>query len=131
MKLAERIRRARRQANLSQAALAEYVGVQRSAVSNWEANGGGAQPTMVNLLAIATACNVAIEWLGTGRGPSHLGHDASMDIPAADADLGELPAERELLKLFRSANQRSQGLVIDLLTELGCKRLRDAKPAKA
>lgn len=118
MKLSERIRRARRQAGLSQVALAEQVGVQRSAVSNWESN-GGVQPTMANLVAIATACGIAVEWLGTGRGPMHLSHDVSMDVPAADAELVELPSERALLRLFRGVSQRSQALVVDLLLELG------------
>jgi hypothetical protein len=41
--------------------------VRRSAVSNWE-SADGVLPSMQNLLAIAKACRVSLEWLGTGRG---------------------------------------------------------------
>ena len=67
MKMQERIRRARRKAGLSQAALADLVKVRRSAVSNWE-SAKDVLPSMQNLVAIAQACRVSIEWLGTGRG---------------------------------------------------------------
>src|SRR3989339_1960452 len=67
MKMQERTRRARRQAGLSQAGLADVVKVQRSAVSNWE-SANDVMPSMQNMVSIALACGVSIEWLGTGRG---------------------------------------------------------------
>ena len=66
MKMPERIRRARRKSGLSQAALADRLKVQRSAVSNWE-SASEIQPSLQNLVAIAKACGVSFEWLGTGR----------------------------------------------------------------
>ena len=62
-----RIRQARRHGNLSQQALAERVGVHRSAVAQWE-QPGGSHPTMENLSRIAISTGVSFEWLATGRG---------------------------------------------------------------
>ena len=52
---------------MSQQSLATAVGVQRSAVAQWERK-GGAHPSMQHLVAIAVATGVNLEWLGTGRG---------------------------------------------------------------
>ena len=90
----ERIRRARRRAGLSQAGLAELVNVQRSAVSNWE-SANGVLPNMQNLLAVAKACRVSLEWLGTGRGGISTDPDALDDVPAADAELVDVEEERD------------------------------------
>lgn len=65
--LAERIRRARALSKTSQLALAQAVGVQRSAVAQWERK-DGSSPSMHHLIAIATVTGVSLEWLGTGRG---------------------------------------------------------------
>ncbi|WP_255453194.1 helix-turn-helix transcriptional regulator [Thermomonas sp. HDW16] len=113
----ERIRRARRKAGLSQAALAELVKVQRSAVSNWE-SATQVLPTMQNLVAIARTCRVSIEWLGTGRGGMALDPEAQADIPAADAELVDAHEERELLAAYRNLPRRSQHLVMELTQAL-------------
>ncbi|MGO1071632.1 helix-turn-helix transcriptional regulator [Lysobacter sp. CA199] len=65
--LPERIRRARALSRTSQLALAQAVGVQRSAVAQWERR-DGSSPSMHHLIAIATVTGVCLEWLGTGRG---------------------------------------------------------------
>lgn len=52
---------------LSQAALADIVGVNRSAVAQWE-RPGGSRPTAGNLCKIAIATSIHFEWLATGRG---------------------------------------------------------------
>ena len=125
MKMQERIRRARRRAGLSQAALAEVVKVQRSAVSNWE-SANEALPSMQNLIAIARTCRVSIEWLGTGRGGMTLDPEALADIPTADAELVDAHEERELLAAYRSLPRRSQHLVMELTQALQSGR-RSAK----
>lgn len=118
MKLSERIRLARRRAELSQAALAARIGVRRSAVSNWEAT-DAAKPSTSNLIAIADATGVAMEWLATGRGRSATMPAAEADeVSAVDADLVDDPGERRLLADYRSLTQRAQLLVTDLLGEL-------------
>ncbi|HMB56887.1 MAG TPA: helix-turn-helix transcriptional regulator [Arenimonas sp.] len=65
--LTNRIRQARRAADLSQADLAAIVGVQRSAVAQWERI-DGSRPTTENLSKIALATSINFEWLATGRG---------------------------------------------------------------
>ena len=116
-KMQERIRRARRKEGLSQAALAELVKVQRSAVSNWE-SANEVLPSMQNLVAIARACRVSIEWLGTGRGGMTSDPEALADIPAADAELVDAHEERELLAAYRNLPRRSQQLVMELTRAL-------------
>lgn len=65
--LPDRIRRARALSRTSQLDLAKAVGVQRSAVAQWE-RADGSHPSMHHLLAIAISTGVCLEWLGTGRG---------------------------------------------------------------
>ena len=62
-----RVRQARRHANLSQQQLATKVGVHRSAVAQWE-QPAGSNPTVENLSRIAAITRVQFEWLATGRG---------------------------------------------------------------
>ena len=121
MKMQERIRRARRKAGLSQAALADLVKVRRSAVSNWE-SAKDVLPSMQNLVAIAQACRVSIEWLGTGRGGMTSDPEALADIPTADAELVDAHEERELLAAFRNLPRRSQQLVKELTEALQASR---------
>ena len=113
----ERIRRARRKAGYSQAALAERIKVRRSAVSNWE-SASEVQPSMTNLIAIARACKVSLEWLGTGRGGISPDPDALADVPTADAELVDVEEERILLAGFRNLPRRSQQLVLELANAL-------------
>ena len=123
MKMQERIRRARRRAGLSQAGLAELVNVQRSAVSNWE-SANGVLPNMQNLLAVAKACRVSLEWLGTGRGGISTDPDALDDVPAADAELVDVEEERMLLAGFRSLPRRGHQLMIDMVEVMQSGRRR-------
>lgn len=113
----ERIRRARRKAGLSQAGLADVVKVRRSAVSNWE-SATDVMPTMQNLVSIARACDVSIEWLGTGRGGMSSDPEALADIPTADAELVDAREERELLAAYRDLPRRSQHLLMELARAL-------------
>ena len=123
VKMQERIRRARRRAGLSQAGLAELVNVQRSAVSNWE-SANGVLPNMQNLLAVAKACRVSLEWLGTGRGGISTDPDALDDVPAADAELVDVEEERMLLAGFRSLPRRAQQLMVDMVEVMQSGRRR-------
>jgi hypothetical protein len=75
---------------------------------------------MVNLAAIAQACDVSLDWLGTGRGVMSV--DNLDDIQAADAELIDAPAERRLLAIYRSLPRHSQTLVLDLLELLVVRR---------
>ncbi len=106
MKMAERIRRARRNSGLSQAALAERPHVRRSAVSNWESV-NDIHHSLQHLVALAKVCGVSFEWLGAGRGSMTPDEALLSDIPTADAELLEAREERELLSMFRGLPQKS------------------------
>ncbi len=127
LSMQERIRRARRRAGLSQAALAERLRVRRSAVSNWE-SANDIRPAMPNLIAIARTCKVSLEWLGTGRGPMVPDADVLADVPAADAELVDASEERALLAAWRALPRRAQLLVLELAQALQGQRRRPRRP---
>ena len=66
---------------MSQFALAAAVGINRSAVSQWERQ-GGSTPTSGNLSKIAVATGTQFEWLATGRGPMGPHADDAARSPA-------------------------------------------------
>ena len=129
MPLAQRIRQARRKQKLSQKALAELVGVQRSAVSNWESV-NPAQPAMATMIAIAKAANVSLEWLATGQGSMEPGQDTRLEVPAVDIEFTDTPYERDLLRTFRSMSDRSQILFLELAEEFVLMRDARRRPTK-
>jgi transcriptional regulator with XRE-family HTH domain len=113
--LYDRIRHARRTAELTQAALAKRVGVGASAVAQWE-SGGRASPTASNLAKVALATQVSFEWLATGRGAmsadSHVTPAAMLDAFAQDSH------EERLLIAFRTVGRRQRELVVSLFEEI-------------
>lgn len=113
MQLAERIRRGRRIAGLSQQALANAVGVTRSAVGNWEA-AGGTRPSSDRLALLACTLHVNFEWLATGRGDMRLAE--GVDEPPAVAGLlvVECPHEQRLLLGYRRAPAKVKTLLQEL-----------------
>jgi transcriptional regulator with XRE-family HTH domain len=118
----QRIRLARRHAGLSQAALAEAVGVQRSAVSHWEAV-QGKSPRMATLRRVATVTSVQFEWLATGRGRMALSADEALDgVSAVDAALVDEPLERRMLAAFRTLAPRSQTPLVELMEQMAALR---------
>ncbi|TWI10339.1 helix-turn-helix transcriptional regulator [Aerolutibacter ruishenii] len=114
----ERIRLARRHAGLSQAALGAVVGVQRSAVSHWEAT-DGKHPSVNHLRAIALATGVQFEWLATGRGLMRPSAEAALDaIAAVDALLVDDPIEVRLIRAFRDTPMRARPPLVELAEQL-------------
>lgn len=65
--LAERLKSALSEAQISQSELGRRVGVSRSAVSLW-LNGAVSELTGAHLLHVADALGVSVGWLSTGRG---------------------------------------------------------------
>lgn len=100
-----RIRHARRLAHLTQAKLAESIGVGASAVAQWELP-NGTSPTVEHLDRIAGVCRVSFEWLATGRG------NAVKDVEETPAvDTVQLTAdefEDRLLVAFRRIGRRKR-----------------------
>ncbi|MFP7723123.1 helix-turn-helix domain-containing protein [Lysobacter sp. A3-1-A15] len=119
----QRIRLARRHAGLSQAALANAVGVQRSAVSHWEAT-PGKSPSASHLREAAMATGVQYEWLATGRGRMTLSQDVAMDsVAAADAMLVEDPFELRLLAAFRESPMLARAPLVEVVEQLAQQRV--------
>lgn len=102
MRLSTRIRTARRRANISQADLAESLGISRTAVANWESDKVRTGPSTARIAEIATLTGVSWEWLATGRGHATVSLEI---IPAVDADFIDDPIERRLLEGFRAGNE--------------------------
>jgi transcriptional regulator with XRE-family HTH domain len=123
MGLATRIRRARRIAGLSQQALANTLGVTRSAVSNWESD--SVCPATDRLAILATTLQVGFEWLATGRGEMRVGA-GSADPGAA---LVECPHELDLLRAYRRAPARVKALLREMAQLQLPSRRRDLQSA--
>jgi transcriptional regulator with XRE-family HTH domain len=115
--ISRRIRQARRLSGLSQADLAISVEVQRSAVSNWEAN-SSVLPSLNHLVSIAMATDTSLEWLATGRGSAQPDFRAMQEVPAVDGMVTETFEEGELLQRFRYAPVRTRALLLDLINAL-------------
>jgi len=119
----QRIRLARRHAGLSQSALARAVGVQRSAVSHWEAS-PGKSPSATHLREAALATGVQYEWLATGRGRMTLSQDVAMDsVAAADAMLVDDPLELRLLAAFRESPVLARAPLVEVVEQLALQRI--------
>jgi len=100
-----RIRHARRLAHLTQAKLAESIGVGASAVAQWELP-NGTSPTVEHLDRIAAVCHVSFEWLATGRGNAVKGVE---ETPAVDTlQLTADEFEDRLLVAFRRMGRRKR-----------------------
>lgn len=59
--LGQRIHSARESAGFTQEALAEAIGVSRTAVARWE--NGDIEPKLQNLICLAQSLNVSTDWL--------------------------------------------------------------------
>ena len=111
---ASRIKQARKDAGLSQAALAERLGLGRTAVAQWERN-NAAGPTVGHLTEIALATGVSFEWLATGRGPRVIGGQGK-DPPAIVMDyIAQSESEERMLIAFRSLSALEQVPVLEML----------------
>lgn len=86
--MAERIRRARRVAGLTQRAVAAALGVGRSAVAQWELE-PGTRPSEANLRALAALLGCPRDWLAgvseSQRASTQLLLAARAAVPAAES----------------------------------------------
>jgi transcriptional regulator with XRE-family HTH domain len=122
--LTDRIRRARRHAQLSQTQLAARLGVTASAVAQWE-HPHGTSPEIVRLDAIAQATGVNIEWLAVGRGPQTKRPLAGNDIPAVKLEFfAQDDAEEALLQQYRALPPRARHLLSEFLNAIAPARSR-------
>ncbi|WP_142126221.1 helix-turn-helix transcriptional regulator [Pseudoxanthomonas sp. 3HH-4] len=65
--IAARIRMARLRAEMTQSQLADWIGVTRSVVANWEIR-MRQKPNIINLISIAIETGVSFERIATGHG---------------------------------------------------------------
>jgi transcriptional regulator with XRE-family HTH domain len=94
-----RIRRARVAAGLTQSELARRLGIQRSAVTQWERT-GGTSPSLGHLASIACETGVTFEWLATGRGAAQP-EEGEFDIALVPDDYARDELETRILAAFR------------------------------
>ena len=94
-----RIRRARVAAGLTQSELARRLGIQRSAVTQWE-RAGGTSPSLGHLASIACETGVTFEWLATGRGAAQP-EEGAFDIALVPDDYARDELETRMLAAFR------------------------------
>lgn len=111
-----RIRTARRKRGLSQAALANLLGLHRSAISQWEMV-NGTLPSFDNLARVAVILDVSFEWLAMGRGEMLFEAPAERS-PFAWESLAQDTEEERALAALRRIPQRRRTAVIDLLEML-------------
>jgi len=109
-----RIRHARRLAGLTQAKLAEAIGVGASAVAQWELP-NGTSPTAEHLERIATVCGVSFEWLATGRGLAVSGVEEAPALRASEFANDEF--EDRLLIAFRRISRRKREAFVRWMEE--------------
>ena len=130
MSAQQRMRLARRHAGMSQAALAQAVGVQRSAVSHWEAT-AGKSPNAAHLREAALVTGVQFEWLATGRGRMNLSSEVALDsVATAEALLVDDPLELRLIAAFRDAPPRAQVPLVEIAEQLASQRTGRTRAGK-
>ena len=128
MNLTQRIRTARRHGAISQASLAQQVGVHRSAVSHWESS-KPKRPNIGHLLAIAVATGVQFEWLATGRGAMLMSAVVAVCDPG-NGIVVEDAQELDLLRAFRDVPLQSRPVLVELAQQLARQRANRATAVK-
>lgn len=105
-----RIRQARTRARLTQTELSRRVGVQRSAVTQWERE-NGTSPSVHHLTRIARETSVPFEWLATGRRCNPEDDAALADALLMDDFARDATESRALLALRRLHQRKREPLV--------------------
>lgn len=108
-----RIRKARTLSSLSQADLALRIGVQRSAVTQWERS-GGTLPSVAHLIQVAVETGVNFEWLATGRGLS-TSSDGALVPAVVMQDFAQSDVEHKVLNLIRRLSSKKQRIACSIL----------------
>ena len=113
----DRFRSARQMAGLSQAQVAKELGVARSAVAQWERE-GGTYPNVRNLAEAAKLLRVRFEWLATGRGLRELGPiQAASECPGHPSE-SQTPEEKAVIALLRRMPGKKRELVRAIVQNL-------------
>lgn len=108
-----RIRRARNVAKLSQAQLANQLGIQRSAVAQWEQL-RGTSPNIDHLVQLAVVTGMCFEWLATGRGQARPG-EGEFEQVATARDFAQNEIESQVLESIRRLSVKRQKAACTIL----------------
>lgn len=119
--LSNRVRRARRHAELSQSQLGELLGVTRSAVAHWE-RAGGSNASTQNLCGIVSVTGVNFEWLAAGRGNMRPQVSSAPTTLGSSIYLARDDAEEHLLIAFRSLRPSARNNLLSLIEEMFARR---------
>ena len=111
--MSSRIRRARLSQQLSQAALAASIGVDRSAVTQWE-NAKGTCPSTAHLAQIAIRTGVCFEWLATGRGAAQAAA-GQFDAALMPEDFAQDELESQALLVMRRLSAKKRKAAVQIL----------------
>ena len=103
MTIGSRIKKARQAQGLSQAELADTLGITRSACSQWESD-EGTGPRRERLERLADLLGVSYEWLATGR-----------DQVREEPPLYLNTEQQELLQRFKSLSPRQRQALLAFL----------------
>lgn len=115
--MAARILSARTNASLTQTQVAANLGINRSAVAQWERVAGGTNPSIAHLSMIAELTGARFEWLATGQGAR--GRRRRQQASHETVEQPRTPFEEQCMLLARRIPQRKHALVAQLLFELG------------
>lgn len=116
LKSSIRIRRARTLAGLTQAALASRLGVQRTAVTQWECE-RGTSPSVEHMSQIAHETEVCFEWLATGRGPCRP-ETGAFDAAVIREDFAHNELESRILQSLRRVSGRKREILVHIVEML-------------
>ncbi|MDB2384309.1 helix-turn-helix domain-containing protein [Endozoicomonas sp.] len=109
MNLTIRILRSRKEKKLSQQALADLIGVSRSALAQWETQ--MSSPSLRNLRKMAEILEVSFEWLATGRGNQYI--SAPTDT-ICDTDL-----DHEITRSLNQIDLKKKRAILNILKAMG------------
>ena len=93
--------------------MARRLGVQRSAVTQWERQ-GGTTPSVTHLAQIASETVVRFEWLATGRGPCSP-DQGEFDVGVITDDFARDHLESRVLEGLRRVPHRKREAVVQIV----------------
>ena len=109
MNLTIRILRSRKEKKLSQQALADLIGVSRSALAQWETQ--MSSPSLENLRKMAEVLDVSFEWLATGRGDQYL--------TAPGDSISDTDVDYEIMRSLSQVDVKKKRAILNILKAMG------------
>lgn len=111
----ERIRKIRRDLNLTQQEFAERIGIKRNTVANYET--GRNEPVDAVISLICREFNINEEWLRYGTGDRRAA-DKSNELDALVMKYGLSDADQVLIEKYISLKPKSRDTIIQFISEV-------------